>query len=62
MRAIDYFDKGADANPDRTAIVDGDFRCSYSEMQAVTHRIAKGMWASGLRGEQCAAIHSANNA
>jgi fatty-acyl-CoA synthase len=62
MRAIDYFDKGADACPDRTAIVDGDTRYSYREAQAVTHRIARAMWAAGLRGEECAAIYSHNDA
>ena len=62
MRAIDYFDKGVDANPHRTAIVDGEFCCSYSEMQSMTRSIARAMWAQGLRGEECAAIHSPNNA
>ena len=62
MRAIDYFDKGADAHPDRTAVVDGNARYSYREMQAVTHRIARAMWAAGLVGEQSAAIYSHNDA
>jgi fatty-acyl-CoA synthase len=62
MRAIDYFDKGADANLNRPAIVDGAFRCSYAEKRVITQRIARAMWAQGLRGEECAAIHSRNNA
>jgi acyl-CoA synthetase (AMP-forming)/AMP-acid ligase II len=62
MRAIDYFDKGADANPFRTAIVDGDARYSYQETRAITQRIARAMWASGLHGEERAAICSQNNA
>jgi fatty-acyl-CoA synthase len=62
MRAIDYFDKGADAYPNRAAIVDGDARYSYRETQAITHQIARAMWADGLRGEECAAIYSPNDA
>jgi fatty-acyl-CoA synthase len=62
MRAIDYFDKGAEANPDRTAIIDGELRYSYQETRAVTTRIARAMWAGGLRGEQCAGIYSHNDA
>lgn len=62
MRAIDYFDKGADASPDRTAIRDGDTSYSYCETRAVTKRIARAMWAGGMRGEQPAGIYSHNDA
>ena len=62
MRAIDYFDKQAEATPDRTAIIDGDVRYSYAEVSNASHRIARAMWASGLRGEQPAAIYSINDA
>jgi acyl-CoA synthetase (AMP-forming)/AMP-acid ligase II len=62
MRAIDYFDKGADAYPDRLAIVDGAFRYSYQETRDITHRIARAMWARGLSGEERAGIYSHNNA
>jgi len=62
MRAIDYFDKGADACPDRAAVLDGDARYSYRETQAITRQIARAMWAAGLRGEECAAIYSHNDA
>jgi acyl-CoA synthetase (AMP-forming)/AMP-acid ligase II len=62
MRAIDYFDKGAEACPDRTAIVDGETRYTYRETRAVTERIARAMWAAGLRGEECAGIYSHNDA
>jgi len=62
MRAIDYFDKGADINPGRTAVVDGDRSHSFEEVRAFTHRIARAMWARGLRGEECAAIYSHNDA
>jgi fatty-acyl-CoA synthase len=62
MRAIDYFDKGAEASPDRAALVDGEISCSYRQARAITERIARAMWAHGLRGEQCAAIFSQNDA
>jgi fatty-acyl-CoA synthase len=62
MRAIDYFDKGADANPERTAIIDGNARYSYREMRAITERIARAMWANGLHGEERVAIYSHNDA
>ncbi|MGB8542688.1 MAG: AMP-binding protein [Candidatus Acidiferrales bacterium] len=61
MRAIDYFDKGADTYPDRTAIIDRDTRYTYREMREFTHRIARAMWAHGLRGEERAAIFSPND-
>jgi fatty-acyl-CoA synthase len=62
MRAIDYFEKGADAFPERCAIVDGEARYSYQDLRARTHRIAAAMWASGLRAEERVAIYSPNDA
>jgi len=62
MRAIDYFDKGADACPGRTAIIDGESRYTYQEMREVTRRIARAMKANGLNGEERAAIYSPNDA
>ncbi len=62
MRAIDYFDKGAESHPERTAVVEGGARYSYRQVQAATLKIARAMWASGLRGEQSAAIYSHNDA
>jgi fatty-acyl-CoA synthase len=62
MRAFDYFDKGADANSGRTAIIDGEARYSYCETRAITKRIARAMWSEGLRGERCAGIYSHNDA
>src|SRR6516164_6197799 len=62
MRAIDYFDKGAEANPDRTAVLDGDSQWSYRRMQTATHEIARSLWAEGLRGQEPAGIYSHNDA
>src|SRR6202050_528751 len=60
MRAIDYFDKGAAACPERTAIIDQDPRYTYCEMREFTDRIARAMWSNGLQGEQRAASYSPN--
>lgn len=62
MRAIDYFDKGAEAFPGRTAIIDRATQYSYREMQEASHKIARAMWARGLEDEERAAIFSPNDA
>jgi len=62
MRAIDYFDKGAEANLDRTAIVDGDSQWSYRQLQGATHEIARALWAKGLHAQEPAGIYSHNDA
>ena len=61
MRAIDYFDKGAEANPDRIAIVDGDSQWSYRQLQTATHEIARSLWAKDLRTQEPAGIYSHND-
>ena len=61
MRAIDYFDKAAEAFPDRIAILDRATQYSYREAQEASHKIARAMWAGGLRGEEPAAILSIND-
>ena len=62
MRAIDYFDKGAEANPDRTAILDGARTYSYADLRQQTVQLACAMRAEGLRDEDRAAIYSPNDA
>jgi fatty-acyl-CoA synthase len=62
MRAIDYFEKGAEAFAERCAIVDGETRCSYRELREATRRIAGALRAGGLRGEERVAIYSPNDA
>ncbi len=64
MQAIAYFDKGAEAHPERIALVDGGARYSYRELKECTRAIARAMWASGLRveAEERAAIYSINDA
>lgn len=61
MRAIDYFDKGAEAFPDRIAIIDRTTHYSYREAQEASHKIARAMQACGLSGEERVAIFSPND-
>jgi acyl-CoA synthetase (AMP-forming)/AMP-acid ligase II len=61
MRAIDYFDKGAEAFPDRVAIMDHATQYSYRQAQEASHKIARALWAGGLVGEEPAAILSVND-
>ena len=62
MRAIDYFDKGAEANPERIAILDGARTYTYAELRQQTVQLACAMRAEGLRDEDRAAIYSPNDA
>lgn len=62
MRAIDYFDKGAEHYPERTAIREGTSHYTYRQVREVSKKIARAMWANGLRGEERAAIFSHNDA
>jgi len=61
MRAIDYFDKGAEASLDRTAIIAADASWSYREMRAATENIARALWGNGLRDQEPAGIYSHND-
>ena len=62
MRAIDYFDKAAATDPHRIAIAANGASYSYQDVQRLTVRIARAMWASGLRQGESVAIYSPNNA
>lgn len=61
MRAIDYFDNGAEANPDRTAMVSAEGSCTYREMRAATEDVARALYASGLPDQEPAGIYSHND-
>ena len=62
MRAIDYFDKAAETYPDRLALTDGATRYTFRELRAASERVARAMWANGLRDEDRVAILSPNDA
>ena len=59
---IDYFDQSAVAHPDRLLLLsdDGD-GWTYRTAQAITHRIAAGLYANGFRLDDGAAVLSAND-
>jgi len=61
MRAIDYFDKGADAHPGRVAILDRGTYITYSGTHTASEQIARAMHAAGMRDEDRAAIYSVND-
>ncbi len=62
MRAIDYFDKAAEEYSQRTALVDGSVRYTYSELRRATEALARAMRAGGLEPEERVAIYSLNDA
>jgi fatty-acyl-CoA synthase len=62
VRAIDYFDKAAEAFPDRIALIDGDTRLTYRELRLSSECLAGAMIAAGLRDEERVAIYSPNDA
>ncbi len=61
MRNVDYFDKRAELHPDRLILVDGEAGYTYAQMQALSHRMARAMAASGLARQAPAAIMSPNH-
>ena len=62
MRAIDYFDKAAEAFPDRIALIDGDTRLTYRELRDASTRVARALFRTGLQAEERVAIFSPNDA
>jgi acyl-CoA synthetase (AMP-forming)/AMP-acid ligase II len=62
VRSIDYFDKAAEAFPDRIALIDGGTRFTYGELRLASERLARALLAAGLRDEERVAIYSPNDA
>jgi fatty-acyl-CoA synthase len=62
VRAIDYFDKGAEAFPERAAFIDRGISYSYREAKETTERIARAIVAGGLQPEERVAIYGPNDA
>lgn len=63
MRAIDYFDRGHDRNPARTAIVDTVTGRTYSfaEVKALTERIAAAMQKHGFASQDLLGLYGPND-
>jgi fatty-acyl-CoA synthase len=64
MRSIDYFDRGHDSDPDRTALIDAESgaRFSFAEVKALTQRIAAAMAQGGYVNQAPVALYAPNSA
>jgi fatty-acyl-CoA synthase len=64
MRSIDYFDRGHDANPTRTAVIDAESGAcfTFAEVKALTERIAAAMTRSGFVNQAPVALYAPNSA
>ncbi|MBJ8347218.1 AMP-binding protein [Antrihabitans sp. YC2-6] len=62
MRMIDYLDRGALLAPERTCLIDGNERMTYSEVVAASHNIAAGLLEGGIGSGSRAAILAPNSA
>ncbi len=62
MRLIDYFDRGAELYPQRDCLHDGMHGWTYGAVRPLTHRIANGLLAAGLRTGDKVAVYSPNHA
>jgi fatty-acyl-CoA synthase len=64
MRSIDYFDRGHDRDPARTAVIDTETGLSltFAEVKALSERIAAAMQRGGFQNQDLAALYGPNNA
>jgi len=63
MRAIDYFDRGHDRDPQRTCIVDTETgqNWSFAEVKSESERIAAAMQAHGFQNQGLGALYGPNS-
>lgn len=61
MRLIDYFDRGATRNPQGACLIDGDRSLTFAETSTLTHRMANGLIAGGMRPLMVGAVLSPND-
>ena len=64
MRAIDYFDRGHDRNPNRIALIDTDLGTeqTFAEVKMLTEQIAAAMQKHGFKSQELAALYAPNSA
>jgi acyl-CoA synthetase (AMP-forming)/AMP-acid ligase II len=64
MRAIDYFDRGHDRDPNRLALVDMDTgeALSFAETKRRTEQIAAALQAGGFENQDAVALYAPNSA
>jgi fatty-acyl-CoA synthase len=61
MRAIDFFDKGVDLDPERIALIEGDNRLSFAELQVQSLRFAAALTRDGAAYQSTVAIYAPNH-
>ena len=61
MRLVDWLDKGASLGADAPCLTMDGNSLSYGEVQALTHRVARGLHASGITAGKHVAILSGND-
>ncbi|HWW65731.1 MAG TPA: AMP-binding protein [Sphingomonadaceae bacterium] len=61
MRSIDFFDKGVDLTPDRIALIEGDQRMTFLELQRETFRFAAALVRDGAPRQSTVAIYAPNH-
>ena len=64
MRAIDYFDRGHDLDPQRIALIDADSgaQTSFAAVRTRTEQIAAALYAHGFANQQPVALYAPNSA
>lgn len=64
MRAIDYFDRGHDLDPERSCLIDVESSetLSFAAVRAQTIQIAAALHAAGFRNQQPIALYGPNSA
>lgn len=62
MRPLDFLDLAADTYADRIALVIGDTPYTYAQVNALSHSLARGLQAHGLRAQDRIAIYSSSDA
>lgn len=64
MRAIDYFDRGHDRDPDRLALIDdaSGLRLTFAEVKQQTEQIAAAFYANHFKNQQPVALYAPNSA
>ena len=62
MRLVDYLDKGAQLGADAPCLTMNARDLSYAEVQAISHRVGRGLQRSGIRPGDKVAVLSGNDA
>jgi fatty-acyl-CoA synthase len=61
MRAIDYFDRGAEIDPERLALVEGEKKLTFRELQHLTFKFASALRVNGVKRQEPIAIYGPNH-